>query len=65
MYKVGDSTIVVGCRKGRSNLSVMGKQQKEKTLFSSEKSSMLMNLHFSEVGHGDKDSLEGVGFDES
>uniref|UniRef100_A0A6N2LNF4 Uncharacterized protein n=1 Tax=Salix viminalis TaxID=40686 RepID=A0A6N2LNF4_SALVM len=30
MYKVGDSTIVVGCRKGRSNLSVMGKQKKKR-----------------------------------
>ncbi|KAF9686437.1 hypothetical protein SADUNF_Sadunf03G0158400 [Salix dunnii] len=38
MYMVGDSTIVVGCRKGRSNYK---------------------------IGHGDKDSLEGVGFDEN
>jgi len=25
----------------------------------------LMNLYFSEVDHGDKDRLEGVGFDDN
>jgi hypothetical protein len=53
-------------RIARKAFSSHGNQKKKENenLFQ-EKSSTLMNLYFSEVDHGDKDRLEGVGFDDN